>query len=322
MKGLISSLIFLTLCYTAGAQQVEEFSLLRENAFTLNPALAGMNGWIHGTATFRKQFTKLDRSPYTAMYAMDGEIKDKHVGLGGYLIHDQTGPTGKSAVTVSVAYNIQLYKKNAAKFTNGRSDHVLSIGVSLSAVQYRLRGDQLELDNPGDPRLYESKGFSIFPDASAGIYYRYKQNFFVGFSVPQMLGLNINYRGTDGFADIKKVQHINVMLGGKAEFNRGNFAIEPIAAFRWVKGAPPQGDIGLRMTGYKVFWLGANYRSLNYMVFEGGLNVKNHFFVSYAYDFNFSKYRRDIGSTHEITLSYTIRKSAKVWRGVGPVLRF
>ncbi len=38
MKGLISSLIFLTLCYTAGAQQVEEFSLLRENAFTLDPA--------------------------------------------------------------------------------------------------------------------------------------------------------------------------------------------------------------------------------------------------------------------------------------------
>lgn len=314
--------LFVVLTLQLNAQQVEEFSLLRENAFTLNPALAGMSGWIHGTATFRKQFTQIDRSPYTAMYAMDGEIKDKHVGIGGYFIQDQTGPTGKTGVTVSVAYNLHIFKKMAARYTNNRSDHILSFGLSISAVQYRLRGDQLLLDNPDDPRLYENRGFRVYPDASAGIYYRYKQNFYVGFSVPQMLGLNINYRASDGNADINRVQHINVLIGGKAEFNRGNLALEPVASFRWVKGAPPQGDIGLRITGYKIFWLGANYRSLNYVVFEGGFNVKNSFFISYAYDFNCSKYRRDIGSTHEVSLSYTIPKSGRVWRGVGPVLRF
>ncbi|MBK8657483.1 MAG: type IX secretion system membrane protein PorP/SprF [Bacteroidetes bacterium] len=64
MRTRICILVFLSGWLVAGAQQVEEFSLLRENAFSLNPALAGMNGWIHGTATFRKQFTKLDRSPF------------------------------------------------------------------------------------------------------------------------------------------------------------------------------------------------------------------------------------------------------------------
>lgn len=300
---------------TATAQQVEEFSLIRENAFVLNPALAGMNGWLHGTGTFRKQFTRIDQSPYTAMLAIDGKILGKNFGIGGYLIHDVTGPTGKSGATVSAAYNLQIYRGRSAKYSSKRSDHIISFGLSLSVVQYRLRGDQLDVNDPGDPDLYTSKGYKIFPDASFGVYYRYKDMLYAGVSAPQIMGLNVNYRGADGTAQVKKVQHLNILLGGKLTLARGNFWVEPVAAFRWVKGGPPQGDVGVRLTTYKVFFLGANYRSLNYMVFEGGFKVKELFNLSYAYDFNFSKYRADMGSTHEISLSFRIDKSDRTWKG-------
>lgn len=322
MKNTIL-LIAISFCLlTSQAQQVESFSLLRENAFTLNPALAGTQGYIHGVATFRKQFTRIDESPYTAMFSMDGEIKEKHLGIGGFVIHDVTGPTGKTAGTVAVAYNIPLYKKYSARNSNGRANHVLSVGASLSVVQYRLQANKLILDNPGDPELYTSKGYKIFPDASFGIYYKYKDVVYAGISVPQIMGLNIDYRGTDGEAKIKKVQHINFLIGGKIAWARGNFSIDPVAALRWAKGGPPQGDIGLRFMMYRIFWIGANYRSLNYAVFDAGFNVKDVFKVSYAYDLNCAKYRQDIGSTHEISLSFNILKSNRVWRGVGPVLRF
>lgn len=304
------------------AQQVESFSLLRENAFTLNPALAGMQGWMHGTVTGRMQFTSLDRAPYTAMLAMNGQIEGKNVGLGGYIIHDVTGPTSKTAITLSAAYNIQLYKKMAAKYSSKRSDHILSVGLAVSAVQYRLRGDQLLVNDANDPDLYTTKGSKIYPDLSIGVYYRYKNNFYAGVSTPQIMGLNIDYAGGDGTAQIKKVQHLYVFLGGKIEMARGNFSIDPVAAFRWVKGAPPQGDIGLRFYAYKVVWLGANYRSLNYMVFDAGFNVKGKFMVSYAYDLNLAKYRKDIGGTHELTLSFDILRSQRVYRGKGAALRF
>jgi hypothetical protein len=199
---------------------------------------------------------------------------------------------------------------------------LLSIGASISVVQYRLEADKLLLNNPGDPRLYTSNGYKIYPDASFGIYYKYKNNFYTGISVPQLMGLNINYRGNDGTAMIKKVQHLNILIGGKIEFARGNFSIDPIASFHWTKNAPPHGDVGVRFNMYKAFFIGANYRSLNYAVFEGGFAVKDLFFLSYAYDFNFSKYRKDLGSTHEVTLSFKINKTGRVWRGVGPALRF
>jgi type IX secretion system PorP/SprF family membrane protein len=303
------------------SQQVEEFSLLRENAFILNPAVAGTEGFIHGTATFRKQFLKIDQSPYTALFAMTGEIKEKHIGLGGYVIHDVTGPTGKTGGTLTFAYNLPLQKKYV-RYSNGDVDHILSFGASVSVVQYRLDGSQLLLNNPNDPGLYSSAGAKITPDASFGIYYKWKQNLYVGASVPQIMGLNVNYRGKDGTAEIKKMQHLNILIGGKIPWARGNFSIDPVASFRWVKGAPPQGDVGLRFTIYKVFWLGGNYRSTNYAIFEGGFNVKNVFMIAYAYDFSFAKYRTDVGATHELSLSFTINKGGRVWRGVGAAPRF
>ena len=297
----------------ANAQQVEEFSLVRENAFVLNPAMAGMTSWIHGTATFRKQFTKLDQSPYTAMLAMDGQIFGKNIGIGGYFIQDQTGPTGKSGVTVAAAYNLPIFGKHEARASNGKSKHVLSIGLAVSAVQYRLRGDQLDVNDPNDPGLYTTKGNKIFPDLSVGVYYRYKKNFYVGVSSPQLMGLNVNYRGNDGFAKIRKVQHLNVLIGGSIEFAKGKFSLDPVAAFRWVKNAPPQGDIGLRFNMlHRIFFIGANYRSINYAVVEAGFRWKEVFSLAYAYQHNVSNYTRDIGGTHEISISFDIVRKQNV----------
>lgn len=313
LKKLVYTAIMIVACVVnLNAQQVEEFALIRENAFVLNPALAGTQGWVHGMATFRKQFTKLDKSPYTALVGLDGQIFGKNVGIGGYLIQDQTGPTGKSGVTVAAAYNLPIFKKYEARASNGKAKHVLSIGLAISAVQYRLRGDQLDVNDPNDPGLYTSKGNKIFPDLSVGVYYKYKQNFYIGVSSPQLMGLNINYRGNDGLAEIRKVQHLNVLLGGKIEWMKGKFSIDPVAAFRWVKNAPPQGDIGLRFNMYKIFWVGANYRTINYAIVEAGFRVKEIFTLAYAYQMNISKYRRDIGGTHEISIGFDINRKKGV----------
>src|SRR5690606_23120148 len=108
------------------------------------------------------------------MLAMDGQIREKRLGIGAYLIHDVTGPTGKTAGTVAVAYHIPLQKKYGTRYSSGSVDHVLSVGASLTVVQYRLQADKLLLDHPNDPELYTSRGSRIFPDASFGLYYKWK----------------------------------------------------------------------------------------------------------------------------------------------------
>ncbi|HWB62955.1 MAG TPA: PorP/SprF family type IX secretion system membrane protein [Chitinophagales bacterium] len=304
------------------AQQVEDFSLVRENAFILNPAIAGTEGYVHGFGTFRKQFLQIQESPYTAVLGATGQIAAKHIGLGGYLIHDVTGPTGKSGASFAFAYNLPLQKKRSAHYTNGDVDNTLSFGVSISVVQYRLEASQLLLDNPGDPKLFSQNGFKIFPDASFGIYYQWRDNFFAGISVPQIMGLNVNYRAADGTAEIKRVQQLNFLVGGKYAWARDKFSINPVAGLHWENGGPPQGEIGLRFNMYNIFWLGFDYKSVSYGVFEAGFNVKDVFTIAYAYDLSLAKYRPDVGASHEISLGFNIIKSTRVWRGVGPALRF
>jgi type IX secretion system PorP/SprF family membrane protein len=317
-KHLLVAFILSFASAAINAQQIEDFSLLRENAFILNPAVAGTDGWLHGFATFRKEFLQINQSPYTALYAMNGLLASKNIGLGGYLMDDVTGPTSKAEANLAFAYNLPLAKR----YSNAEPDHVLSFGASVSIVQYRLDGSQLHPNNPGDPGLVNTSVYKIFPDATFGIYYKYKDNFFAGVSIPQIMGLNIDYQGKDGTAEIKTVQQFNLLLGGKIPFNKGKLSIDPVADFRYEKGAPPQGDIGLRFTVKNLVWVGYNYRSLNISVFEAGFNVKDIFKLSYAYDLNMASYTQEVGGTHEICLSFNVIKTSKIWRGVGAAPRF
>lgn len=309
MKKLYLFTLIISTFAVSKAQQVEEFSLLRETAFALNPAIAGTNGFLYGTVAGRAQFTRIESSPYTAFLGMHGQIESKNIGLGGYMLHDVTGPTGKTAASFSFAYHLNLNKRKQ-RYVNNES-HILSFGASATVVQYRLAGNKLLLNDVDDPELYTSRAYKIFPDFSFGLYYKWKDHLYAGLSVPQLLGLNINYAGRDGFAKITRMQHINFMLGGKIGFADDKFTIEPVGAIRWVKGAPLQGDIGLRLSALKVIWVGANYRSLNYAVLEGGIRVKDYLFISYAYDFNFSKYRQDVGASHEVAINFKINKRSK-----------
>jgi type IX secretion system PorP/SprF family membrane protein len=308
------------------AQQVEQFSLLRENAVILNPAMTGIQGFLSGEATFRKQFTQLNGSPYTAYLMMEGQVADKNVGIGGSLIQDQTGPTGKTGLTLSASYQLKLGKKYkyAASSTghyNTVSDHMITFGLSVSLMQFRLNGSELQPNQANDPQLYTSNAYKLTPDVAFGVYYQWMQHLYFGFSVPQIMGLNVNYNGRDGVSAIKTVQHFNFLLGGKIEIVKHIFSIDPVAAFRYVDYAPAQGDIGARFTFLDGIWVGATYQSLNTVILDIGLEIKGTVKLCYAYDYHFASYSSDIGPTHEVTLAFKFNrvsvKNTKFFAGLG-----
>jgi len=304
---------------TSFSQQVEEFSLVREAAVALNPAMVGCRGFVAGTGVFRKQFTNIDRSPYTAYLSMEGQLEEKNVGIGASFIHDQTGPTGRTGGTISAAYQFNLGKKRDLlslateheRFNNDQT-HMLCIGISVSVFQYRLNGSELHPETQGDPTLYTNNSFKVFPDASFGIYYQWRNKLYTGISVPQVVGLNLDYQGKDGLAKIKRIQHLNFLIGGRIPIIENKFSIDPVGALRWVNNAPPQADIGLRFTLLNSFWVGVNYRTVKSVIFEAGFEIKNRYKLCYAYDLQASKFRQDIGSTHEILLA--IRFSRKTFK--------
>ncbi len=298
------------------AQQVGNFSLLRENAYIQNPALCGAKGFLNVTASFRKQFTSIAKSPYTIFLGAEGQLADKNVGIGGYIINDQTGPTGQTGIGVSAAYQIRFNKHELVNegemHYNTSKRHMLTIGIGISVMQYRLNGNQLHPEDPNDPDLDKIRRVQYFPDATLGVYYQYREHFYAGFSVPQLLGLNVKYALANGTSEIRRVQHLNFMVGGKIKFSREEqYTIEPVAALRWEKNAPIQGDIGLRVTAFKSVWIGAMYRSVSQLVAEGGIAILDYGRIAYAADFELGSLKGQTGVSHEVALILNFKNKPK-----------
>ncbi len=325
-RTIITATVLLALAGSSNAQQIEEFSLIRENAVALNPAMVGIKGFLAGEATFRKQFTQLNGAPYTAYLMMEGQVADKNFGIGGSLIQDQTGPTGKTGLTLSASYQLKLgkqykYAASSSGHFNTEADHMITFGLSVSLMQFRLNGSELRPDQNGDPQLYTSNAYKLTPDVAFGVYYQWMHHLYAGVSVPQLMGLNVNFTGRDGVSAIKTVQHLNFLLGGKIEVVKHKFSIDPVAGFRWVDHAPAQGDIGTRLTFLDAIWVGGTYRSLNTFVIDAGIEIKGMVRLCYAYDYHFGSYSMDIGPTHEATLAFKFNrqnpKNTKFFSGLG-----
>lgn len=313
MPRLLFILLFVAVYNIAEAQQVEQFTMIRENAMALNPAYAGAKGYMDGTVSFRKQYSRITDAPYTAMASWSMQFQEKNFGLGGTFLHDQTGPTGLSGFTIAASYQLRL---NSHEFLNldhewfnNENTHMITFGLSFSVAQYRLNGDKLKPEMANDPQLASAPAWQVFPDASVGIHYQYGNKFFIDFSCPQLLGLNIKYKGADKLTAIKRVQHINFMVGGniKLDNNEKPNYLQPIGSLRWARFAPPQADLGLRFFARNLVWIGCNYRTVNAVIFEAGVNIKDYVKIGYSYDLEITKYRADIGSTHEVMVSFLLK---------------
>jgi len=137
------------------------------------------------------------------------------VGLmvGGYLVNDQTGPTGFTGA----------YGRFAGIISDDIEYSGLSIGLAVGAVQYRVNASDLFVRDPGDIVSMEDQS-KIFPDVGVGVYfYRTIEGgaladdlFYAGLSVPQVFGLNLDFRDANGeFCIITSIMMdiLNLRLG-------------------------------------------------------------------------------------------------------------
>ncbi len=307
MKKYILATLFIFISYNLViSQQLPDYSFVKENLFSYNPALAGTEEASVVFLTSRLEWTKIKESPFSANLSYHQPLKNQSIGLGGSFFNDFTGPTSYSGLSLSFAYHIIF-----SEYRPGVSERkVLSFGLSASAVQYRINGSKIKLDIPQDDALYSYKGSQIFPDAAFGIHYQSKK-VTASFSIPQLLHLEvpITSRQISKDATLKKMQHYFGFFSykfylNKKKLNRNKMFLEPIVNLHYVIGAPFQGVVSLRYSLEDKFFAQIGYRSLSTMIFGAGFTIAKRFSFSYAYDFNFSEVRTDLGSVHELQLKF------------------
>ncbi|MCB0707513.1 MAG: PorP/SprF family type IX secretion system membrane protein [Saprospiraceae bacterium] len=310
---LISALLLCT--YFAQAQQLSLFTQYRENIDIVNPAalpteyLAYDQNMSFG-ATYRKQWTDFPGAPTTQTIRGTFFYKERssfNFLTGGHLINDQTGPTGFTGI----------YGKFGGIISKDPYYGGIGLALNAGAVQYRVNASEINLRDAGDI-LGETDQNVWSPDVGFGIFAytrfggsRWNQGSILsgGVSVPQVLGLNLTFRGEDGEFSTQRVQHVYGHIDFIKFFRDGKF-IEPSVWVKYAPNAPVNVDVNLRYQMATNFWIGAGSSLSGNLHLEtgfllGDVEYGNAFKIGYGFDYSFSTFGPDAGGTHEINLSYS-----------------
>lgn len=319
MKRVSIILFIIVLAVSQGRSQQEPiYSQYTMNKYLINPAYAGSEGYTSFNLTARQQWLGFENAPMTQ--AISGQTRilktsyvsksrsvrnrtkrrrpSGKVGLGGYLYNDQNGPIGRTGLEFSYAYHLFI------------NDGQLSLGLSLSAYQFRVNTSEL-VTNEYDPLLDEARASMFIPDGSVGIYYTY-QPFYIGISARNLFQAAVKFGGDNSFSDYQQVRHYYLMSGYRYDMDN-DFEIEPSILIKTTENFNLQADIALKGYYKRDYWLGFSYRTGNAFITSVGIKVDRLYF-GYAFDYSLNDIQRISYGSHEIMIGLKFGDNTRRYR--------
>jgi type IX secretion system PorP/SprF family membrane protein len=181
MKRIFYIILLITFANIGYGQQSPHFTQYMLNDFVINPAVAGTKDYYQIRSNHRFQWVGLTDPPLTNTLSIYGPHGKLPMGFGGTLYTDVTGPTSRTGITGSYAYNIEITR-----------DIRISGGISLGLMQYKLDGAQLTTKDVSDLAIQPVVYSSYVPDASIG-FYAYAEEWYAGISVSQLLNNKLKF---------------------------------------------------------------------------------------------------------------------------------
>lgn len=294
MKAILRTLILLLVPVSLAAQLKPVTDQYILNPLTINPSYAGSRGGLSVAAFYRQQWVGITGAPRTMSLGVDAPVLSNKLGLGLFVVNDQIGVTRQTEVMTSYAFRINV------------GDGLLALGLGAGLVATNTAWSDLIVLDPGDEYyLIDSRVF-VVPDFSFGAYYNVK-NYFVGFSIPRLLGYHFDFDKNKYSLKVEPGQY-NYVLNTGYMFSLGqktNFM--PSALVSYSPGDRFLYDVSAHFIMNDRLWLGATYRSTSSVTALAQFAINNQFKVAYSYDFNFGPLGNYNSGSHEIMLRYEFR---------------
>jgi type IX secretion system PorP/SprF family membrane protein len=293
------------------AQQLPLFNNYLAHQSILNPAIINSDFFTREvkktiTGSYRKQWTEQESAPATQTINFDYNSDDKKLNYltGGYIINDKTGPTSFTG----------LYGRYGIVMSDDIQSHGLSIGLNVGIVQYRLKSSDLKLKDADDITASTDR-MQLYPDAGVGIQYygslgnRSNDKYFVGLSIPQLLGLNFDVGNVAGKYAIQRIQHL-YLNASIIKYLSDESYLQPSVWVKTAPGTPINADINLQYQLNNSFWFttggstsGALHLDIGVSIFNGE-SKNSGMKIGYGYDYYFAEYSPYVGASHEVFVSY------------------
>jgi type IX secretion system PorP/SprF family membrane protein len=266
------------------------------NPFLINPAVAGTYPYYQIVTNSRLQWAGLADAPVTNVISMFGPMVTQPMGLGGFIMNDQTGLTGMTSINATYAYNYAIAE-----------DLKISMGLAVGVFQFKLGG--------GGSTYYEDPVYSgqstttWGPDATFGTYL-YSSIYHAGISINNIFGNKLKTQGDTATSSLSRLkQHFYLHGGYKYMINR-ELSVEPTLILRKVGATPLQVDFnarvwyGKRQWDRNKIWGGLSFRSQDAVTIMVGFTYQRKLEIGYSYDIGINKLRTYHGGTHELMLGF------------------
>lgn len=264
------------------------------NPLSINPGFAGNRGALNIAAFYRRQWTGIPGAPETITLAADAPFLDSKLGLGFVITNDKIGVTKETHLMTNYSYKISMGKGE------------LSLGLGAGLIATNTAWSELVVLDPGDENFLTNSRVFIVPDFSFGVYYT-DQSFFVGFSVPKLLGYKFNYDKNKYTLLFKPDQYNYLLNTGYVYSLNDKVKLFPSTLVTISPGEKVLIDLNGYVGINDRIWAGVSYRSKRSVGALFQFAVNNQIKIAYAYDFDLGKLGHYSNGSHEIMLRYEFR---------------
>lgn len=193
-----------------------------QNAYLVNPAMAGVNGKSVLYANYSNQWNKIDGAPVLMSLSATQRLNEK-AAVGINIINDKSGILAKTQAMGSFAYKVPF-----------SDDHNLRFGVSLSWSQDRIGVGSASASGANDVELAKYNDREDYLDGNFGVSYHLK-----GFE-GQFSYLSLNQKKSGRIATVNYSTFYSA-VSYNIDFDP-LFGVKPLIAYRGIKGYDNQFD--------------------------------------------------------------------------------
>ncbi len=294
MKRLFSLVVLISL--SVWGQQEPQYTQYMFNPTAINPAYAGSKDFGSIFSMYRAQWIGLEGAPRTMNLAYHQPIENSHLGIGANLLRDEIGPTSTTFAAVDVSYTIAFANESR-----------LAFGVKAGGELFNIDNQKLKNFNPEDPFLQQNMQNQFSPNIGIGLYY-YKENSYLGLSVPRLL--ETRFYDALAYSETKRKQHF-YFVGGRVYDLTYNLKFKPAFVTKVVVGAPLQVDLTTNFMYNERFTVGLAYRWSAALSALVGFRVNDRLSIGYGYDRETTRLSNFNSGSHELFLQFDLLRNGQ-----------
>lgn len=298
-------LLTLILCFClwkdGEAQQQTIFGSFHFNQGIYNPSFTGTGRAVELSLMHRNQWLGMEDAPVTSSFNIQIPTKTK-ASLGFTALNDKSVLLNKTSFYSTFAYMVPMGKNHYLQF--GLSGGMATQSIDIQSI------------NTADPAILQAAQSQMQLLGQFGFHYR-KENFILGFSVPQ-------YQFTAPAAGWFKqdAQYYNTwkqradMLMMTADYRLSlsqNVVLEPVVIYRMINQSADQVELSGMLHLQDMVWVGSSYRQQNGFSAMAGIKISK-IRVGYVYGMSSVFGNSYSLGSHEFQMSFTAGKIKNIRR--------